>query len=398
MLDFDFCSPTRFVFGQGREAEAGACVKAIGGRRVLIHYGGGSAVKSGLLGRVRQSLKDAGLEFTELGGVQPNPRDSLVYEGIDLCRREMIDTVLAVGGGSVLDSAKAIALGACYEGDFWDLFSRKAMPDRRLLLGTIITLPATGSEGSNSSVIRRTSEGLKRGLRHDLNRPDFSIINPQLTFSLPAWQIACGASDILSHIFERYFTNTGDVGLTDRLCEAAIASVIETAPVSQAQPTDYASRANLIWASTIAHNGTLGVGRQEDWSVHALEAEIGGKFDTAHGAGLAAIYPAWMQHMLPSHPERAARLASQVFGVSLSDGLQAAGREGIRRLAAFYRSLGLPDNLQAMGVARQDIPYLAERVKRNPDGTCGFYLPLRDSDITAIYELAFDWSPDRLAD
>jgi len=297
----------------------------------------------------------------------------------------------------VLDSAKAIAIGSCYAGDFWDLYSAKAKPAGRLLLGTIITLPATGSEGSNSSVIRRDSENLKRGLRSDLNRPDFSIINPELTFSLPPGQIAAGASDILSHIFERYFTRTADVGLTDRLCEAAIASVIESAPLSQAKPDDYGPRANLIWASTIAHNGSLGVGRQEDWSAHALEAEIGGRYDTTHGAGLAAIYPAWMQYMLEYHPERAARLAHQVFGVSPSADKLADGREGIRRLAAFYQMLGLPGNLASLGVNREDLPAMASRVKRNPDGTCGNYLPLRDPDILAIFESAFDWSPDRLA-
>jgi len=201
MLNFNFCSTTRFIFGPGRESEAGTQIRQIGGQRVLLHFGGQSARTSGLLDRVSQSLADAGLAFILLGGVQPNPRDSLVYEGIELCRREKIDTVLAVGGGSVLDSAKAIAIGSCYDGDFWDLYSAKAKPVSRLLLGTIITLPATGSEGSNSSVIRRESENLKRGLRSDLNRPDFSIINPELTYSLPPEQIAAGASDILSHIF-----------------------------------------------------------------------------------------------------------------------------------------------------------------------------------------------------
>lgn len=396
MLNFDYCSPTHFIFGPGREAEAGQQIRQIGGRRVLLHFGGQSARTSGLLDRVSQTLADAGLEFIMLGGVQPNPRDSLVYKGIELCRREKIDTVLAVGGGSVLDSAKAIAIGSCYNGDFWDLYSAKAKPAGRLLLGTIITLPATGSEGSNSSVIRRETENLKRGLRSDLNRPDFSIINPELTYSLPPEQIAAGASDILSHIFERYFTRTADVGLTDRLCEAAIASIVETAPLTQARPNDFGPRANLIWASTIAHNGSLGVGRQEDWSAHALEAEIGGRYDTTHGAGLAALYPAWMQYMLGFHPERAARLAHQAFGVSPSGDLLADGREGIRRLAAFYQSLGLPGNLAALGVKRDDITALASRVKRNPDGTCGYYLPLRDPDILAIYESAYNWTPDRL--
>ena len=396
MLKFDFYSPTRFIFGPGRESEAGSQVKAIGGSRVLVHFGGRSAIASGLLERVIESLTQSGLEIFKLGGVQPNPRDSLVYEGIELCRRENIDTVLAIGGGSVLDSAKAIAIGTCYEGDFWDLYSAKARPVSRLHLGTIITLPATGSEGSNSSVIRRDAENLKRGLRSDLNRPDFSIINPELTYSLPPEQIAAGSSDILTHVFERYFTRTEEVDLTDRLCEAVMLAVLAAAPATLTDPTAYGPRANLMWASTIAHNGFLGVGRQEDWSVHALEAEIGGLYDTTHGDGLAAILPAWMQYMLPHQPERAARFARQVFGVTPSGDLQADGREGIRRLAAFYRTLGLPGNLLAMGVTREDIPALAARVKRQPDGSCGFYLPLLDPDILAIYELAYDWAPDRL--
>lgn len=396
MLNFNFISPTRFIFGPGRENEAGACVKAVGGQRVLLHFGGSHAETSGLLARVQGSLEAVGLEIVRLGGVMPNPRDSLVYEGIELCRRLNVDTVLAVGGGSVLDSAKAIALGACYDGDFWDFYGRGAIPQKRLTLGTIVTLPATGSEGSNSSVIRRDADQQKRGLRSDLNRPDFSIINPELTFSLPAWQIACGASDILSHIFERYFTRTEEVELTDLLCEAVMTAVISAAPATLADPAAYGPRANLIWASTIAHNGSLGVGRQEDWSAHALEAEIGGRYDTTHGAGLAAIYPAWMQYMLVRQPQRAARFARNVFAVPTDLPATEAGREGIRRLAAFYRSLGLPTNLEAIGVDRNHTTDMAARVKRNPDGTCGFYLPLKDEDILKIYNLAFDWSPELL--
>ncbi len=391
MLDFDLYSPTRFIFGDGREAEAGKWILAIGGKRVLLHYGGQSAIQSGLLGRVTQSLEQAGLEILKLGGVLPNPRDTLVYEGIELCRQHSIDTVLAVGGGSVLDSAKAIAIGACHDGDFWDFYGRGATPGKRLLLGTIVTLPATGSEGSNSSVIRRDRDQMKRGLRSDLNRPDFSIVNPTLTLTLPKWQVACGASDILSHIFERYFTKTRDVDLTDRLCEAAISSVIQTAPTSWANLEDYPARANLMWSSTLAHNGNLGVGRQEDWSVHALEAEVGGLYDTTHGAGLAAIYPAWMTHMHKRHPARSAQLARRVFGVSDEVSDEQAGLEGIRRLSAFYLSLELPQNLKSMGVKQEDLATMAAKVKRRPDGKCGFYGPLDNNDILEIYNMAWDY-------
>ena len=380
MLDFNYCSPTHFVFGAGREREAGTLAREAGASRVLVHYGGGSAVRSGLLDRIGQSLTEAGLTWLTLGGVVPNPRDSLVYEGIDICRREQVDLVLAVGGGSVLDSAKAISLGVCYEGDFWDFFCQRAKPARRLKLGTVITLPATGSEGSNSAVITRSAEKLKRGLRSDLNRPDFSIINPELTYGLPDWQIACGAADILSHVLERYFTRTRDVDISDRLCEAVMSAVLAAAPKALADPTAYEPRADLMWASTIAHVGLLGMGRQEDWSAHALEHELSGQYDVAHGAGLAALYPAWMQYALPHDPQRFAQLAARVLsalgspadapapqssgGQAREDQL-AAGRDGIRRLAVFFRGLGLPVNLRDLGVSRGDLPLLATRVKRN---------------------------------
>jgi alcohol dehydrogenase len=397
MLNFSFYSPTRFIFGSGTETEAGTWARYYGGTRILMVYGGGSASRSGLLDRVRQSLTAAGAWFGELGGVIPNPRDTLVYAGIDQCRRENIDLVLGIGGGSALDTAKAIAIGACYEGDFWDFYGRGAKPVRRLPLGTLVTLPATGSEGSNSSVIVRASEQTKRGLRSDLNRPDFSIINPELTYSLPPWQIACGTADILSHIFERYLSRTTDTDLTDRLCEAVIAAVIASAPAALADPQAYGPRANLMWASMIAHNGSLGVGRQEDWSAHALEHELSGRYDTAHGAGLAALYPAWLQYVLPQAPAKPAQLANRVFGVPLDPAHpEHAAAAGIRQLARFFRSLGLPVNLRELGARQADIPDMVARVKRNPDQTCGFYLPLHDADILAIFKLAFDWSESSL--
>jgi alcohol dehydrogenase len=397
MLDFDYCSPTRFIFGRGREIETGALVKAAGGSRVLIHFGGGSVRRSGLLDRVVKSLDAAKIGSVKLGGVSPNPHDTLVYEGIELCRTENIDFVLGIGGGSAIDSAKAIAIGAAYDGDFWDFYSRRQVPEHRLGLGTVVTLPGTGSEGSNSSVIVRTADRLKRGLRSDLNRPDFSIINPELAASLPPNQVACGASDILSHIFERYFSRSTGVEITNRLCEAVMLAVQSCAPAAMVNPGDYDAIANLMWAATVAHNGSLGVGRQEDWSVHALEAELGGLYDTAHGAGLAALYPAWLHYHLPSRTELLARFASHAFGVSLdAKHPEEAAKEGIRRLAGFYSSLGLSVNLHSLGIRQADFPAMAARVKRNPDGTCGFFLPLHDQDIMAIYELAYDWSPDQL--
>jgi hypothetical protein len=397
MLDFTYYSPTRFIFGAGRESEVGAMCRELGATRVLIHYGGGSVVRSGLLQRVQDALTTAGLAWQSLGGAVPNPLDTLVYEGIELCRREGIDLVLGIGGGSAVDSAKAIAIGACYDGDFWDLYSARGQAVKRLLLGTIVTLPATGTEGSNSSVITRSADRLKRGLRSDLNRPDFSIIDPELTQTLPAWQIACGAADIMSHVFERYFTNTADVALTDHLCEAVLSTVLEVTLPALADPSRYGPMANLMWSSTIAHIGLLGMGRQEDWSAHALEHELSALYDVAHGAGLAALYPAWMQYLLPHDPKRFARLAVRVFGVDPA-GLDdlAVGKLGIRKMAAFFRAIGLPVNLRDLGARREDIGLLAQKAKRNPDGSCGFYLPLQDEDITAIFLLAYDWSEDLL--
>jgi len=399
MNSFDYYSPTRFIFGPDRENEVGSLCRDLAASKVLIHYGGGSVVRSGLLERVEASLSEAGIAHLALGGAVPNPRDELVYQGIELCRRENVDFVLGIGGGSAVDSAKAIAIGACYDGDFWDFYSNQAKPERRLGLGTIVTLPASGTEGSNSSVITRTADWLKRGLRSDLNRPDFSILNPDLTASLPAWQIACGAADILSHVFERYFTNTPGVLLTDNLCEAVIATVIETAPRLLADAPSRDDQANLIWSSTLAHIGLLGNGRQEDWSVHALEHELSALYDVAHGAGLAALYPAWMQYTLPHDPARFARLAVRGLGVApkRAPDLELA-REGIRRLASFYRQLALPVNLRELGVDEADLPRLAAKVKRNPDGSCGFFLPLQDKDILAIYQLAMDWQPEMLGE
>jgi alcohol dehydrogenase len=400
MLDFKWISPTLFVFGRGRENEVGQLAAAQGARRVLIHYGGGSVIRSGLLGRVKMSLTAAGIDFRELGGVQANPLDQLVYEGIQLCRRERVDLVLGLGGGSAIDSAKAIAIGAADEdpqGDFWDYYSLMRIPQKRLALGTIITLPGTGSEGSNSSVIVHTGDRLKRGLRSDLNRPDFSIMNPELAASLPPYQVASGAADMLSHVMERYFSRTSGVEITDRLCEAVMQTVLNAASVAVADPGNYDAMANLMWSAMIAHNGAVGVGREEDWSAHPLEHEMSGLFNTAHGAGLAALYPAWLEHMLPHRPEKLAQFAERVLDVAAPDpddrtSLIAAAQEGIRRLARIFQTLGLATNLRDLGIPRESIPVMAARVKRNSDGTCGKFLPLRDADILAIYEKAYDWA------
>ncbi len=291
MENFNFYSPTEFVFGKGRAAEAGNFVKKYGGSKVLIHYGGGSAVKSGLIGTVKKSLDDAGVKYCELGGVKPNPRDTLVYKGIDLCRAEGVDFILAVGGGSVIDSSKAIAIGVPYEGDFWDMYCGKPV-EKALPVATVLTIAAAGSEGSGDSVITKEDGMLKRGTGSDLLRPRFSVMDPSLTQTLPAYQTACGATDIMAHVFERYFTNTTEVEMTDRLCEAVLLTMIKETPRVIADPDNYEARANIMWAGTVAHTNICGVGRQQDWNSHGLEHELSGLYDVAHGAGLAVIMPA----------------------------------------------------------------------------------------------------------
>ena len=294
MNDFDFYSPTYFVFGRGREAEAGTYVKKFGGSRVLVLYGGQSAKKSGLLDRVRASLNGAGLHTAELGGVKPNPRSGLVYEGIDLCRKEGIDFLLAVGGGSVIDTAKAIAIGVPYEGDFWDFFSGK-VPEKALPVGTVLTIAASGSEGSPDSIITNEKTLDKNSAEADCLRPCFSILDPALTESLPPYQTACGVTDIMAHAFERYFTNTEDVEVTDRLLEGVLLTMLHEGPRVMADPHDYGARANIMWAGMVCHNDMMGVGRKQDWNSHHLEHVLSALYDCAHGAGLAVIMPAWMR-------------------------------------------------------------------------------------------------------
>ena len=387
MRDFTFCSPTEFVFGRGMESRAGEKIAAFGGHKALVHYGSGSAVRSGLIGRVTASLDQAGIAHVELGGVQPNPRASLVYQGIDLCRREGVDFVLAVGGGSVIDSAKAIAVGVPYEGDFWDFFVGRAKARTALPIGTVLTLAAAGSEGSRSCVITQEDGMLKRGHATDLNRPRFSIMNPELTFTLPPYQTACGITDMLAHVLERYFTNEKGVDLTDRLCEGLMQAVIAAAPTALEKPDDYDARATLMWAGTLAHNGLMGVGREEDWASHQIEHELSARYDVAHGAGLAVVMPAWMRYVIGHDPARFAQWARRVWGVEKGDAME-AGLEGIARFERFLESLGMPTTLKALGADPADIPALAAKTKRNNNGKLGFFVPLDTEEIEKILRLA----------
>lgn len=388
MENFQFYSPTEFVFGRDTEDRAGELVKKHGGSKVLIHYGGGSAERSGLLGRVRASLEKAGVSFIELGGVKPNPRDTLVYEGIELCRREGIDFILSVGGGSVIDSSKAIALGVPYSGDFWDFYCDKAVAKAALPVGTVLTIAAAGSEGSGDSVITKEDGGLKRGTGTDLIRPRFSILDPQLTCTLPAYQTACGATDIMAHVFERYFTNTTEVEVTDRLCEAVLLTMIKETPRVIADPNNYDARANIMWAGTVAHTNIVGVGREQDWNSHGIEHELSALYDCAHGAGLAVIMPAWMEFVYRHDPLRFAQAATRIWGCQMDFGNpEVTALEGIKRFRSFLHSIGMPINFAELGAREEDIPALVDKFGIG-DGKTGGFVHLSAEDITEIYRIA----------
>ncbi len=387
MDNFQFYSPTEFVFGKGSENEAGKYVKKHGGTNVLLHFGGGSAVKSGLLDRVKKSLEEYGIAYTELGGVKPNPRDTLVYEGIDLCRSKGIDFILAVGGGSVIDSSKAIAMGVPYDGDFWDFYCGKS-PEAALPVATVLTIAAAGSEGSGDSVITKEEGSLKRGASSDLIRPRFSIMDPELTCTLPAYQTACGATDIMAHVFERYFTNTDEVEITDRLCEAVLLSMIKETPRVIADPNNYQARANIMWAGTVAHTNIVGVGREQDWNSHGIEHELSALYDCAHGAGLAVIMPAWMEFVCSHNVLRMAQAAVRVWGCEMDfECPENTAREGIARFRKFLRSIGMPINFAELGAKEEDIPALVEKFGIGDGRTEGF-VKLSAEDIAEIYRIA----------
>lgn len=389
MENFTFYSPTYFVFGKDEERNVGKYVKRFGGTKVLIHYGGGSVVRSGLLDRVKKSLTDEGLSFVELGGVKPNPRSGLVYEGIALCRKEKVDFVLAVGGGSTIDSSKAIAAGTIYEGDFWDFYSGKPV-EKALPVGTILTIAAAGSEGSPDSVITKEAGMFKRGATGEGLRPTFSILNPALTQTLPPYQTACGITDIMAHLFERYFTNTKDVEVTDRVIEGLLMTMIHEGPKVIANPNDYQARANIMWAGMIAHNNCCGVGREQDWSSHNLEHELSALYDCAHGAGLAVVFPAWMEYTMNHDVMRFAQVASRVWGCAMDfQHPEVTAKAGINAFRAFLKSIGMPQTMAELGGKEEDIPHLAHTAAygNNQGGTMGGFVVLNEDDMANIYKL-----------
>ena len=389
MDNFTFYSPTYFVFGKDEEINAGHYVKRFGGSKVLIHFGGGSAQKSGLLDKIRSSLKNEGIRFVELGGVKPNPRDGLVYEEINLCRKENIDFILAVGGGSVIDSAKAIAAGAVYDGDFWDYYEGKTV-DKALPIGTVLTISAAGSEGSGDSVITKEKGMFKRATTGEALRPKFSILDPALTQTLPAYQTACGITDILAHLYERYLTNTKDVEVTDRMIEALMLTMIKEGPIAVADSNDYQSRANIMWAGMMAHNNSCGVGRSQDWTSHNIEHELSALYDCAHGAGLAVVMPAVFTYNLKHDVMRFAKVAVRVWGVEMDfEHPEVTALEGINALRRFLKSIGMPGNFAELGAKEEDIDELAHKCCYGDvnTGTTGGFVTLNEDDVKVIYRL-----------
>ena len=391
MLNFTFYAPTFFAFGDGEEKKCGALVRRFGGTRVLVVTGGGSVKKIGAFEAVTASLDKAGLFWTELSGVQPNPRSGKVYEGIDKVRREELDFILALGGGSVIDTAKAIAFGAKYEGDFWDVFAGFAdMPEEPLPVGTVLTIAAAGSEGSPNCVITKEEGNLKWGSpKSDALRPKFSVLNPRYTCALPPYQTACGIVDMFAHICERYFTTTDNVALTDRLCEALMKTVVEAGGKVMENPMNYNARADLMWAGMLAHNNSCGVGRSQDWASHQIGHELSAFYDCAHGASLAVVMPAWMTYVMSENPARFARFAVEVFGCEMDPmDVEKTGKEGIRRLRSFFRLLGMPTTLQEVGGSVEHIPdmVLHRSAKGFPFGGFMEIGPAEMADILCLCE------------
>lgn len=390
MDNFTFYAPTYFDFGRNAEEHVGSLIRRFGGKKVLLHYGGGSIKKSGLYDTVVKCLDDEGISFGELGGVKPNPRSGLVYEGIEKCREDGYDFILAVGGGSTIDSAKAIAAGSCYDGDFWDFYTKKAVIEKALPVGTILTIAAAGSEGSTNTVITNETTGVKTGAGSDLLRPKFSILNPELTCTLPPYQTAAGATDIMIHICERYFSNTEEVEITDRLCEAVLKTMIHETPRVIEDPNNYEARANIMWAGMLAHNNVCGVGRVQDWASHHIEHELSALYDVTHGAGLAVIAPAWMRHVLRINPHKLVQFAERVWDVPPQEGdgaAEATALLGIERFEAFLRSIGMPLTFAEIGADAKDIDKLTEKLLAGKE-TEGNYVKLRAEDVKSIYRSA----------
>ncbi len=391
MFDFTYYAPTKVAFGKGSVERLGELVREQGCRKVLIHYGGGSAERSGLLGRVRAALRAEGIEYVELGGVVPNPRLSLVYKGIELCRKEGVDLILAVGGGSVIDSSKAIGYGVVYDGDVWDIFDFKAKPVACVPVGAIVTIAAAGSEMSNSAVITKDEGGIKRGSNFDICRPRFAIMDPELTMTLPAYQTACGCADILMHTMERYLNQGESMELTDALAEGLMRTVIRNSYILMEKPDDYNARAEIMWASSLSHNGLTGCGTDGgDWACHRLEHELGGMFDVAHGAGLTAIWGSWARYVYRYSPVRFEQFVTRVLGVAPQGSREATIEKGIEAMEDFYRAIGMPTSIRELGIdpTPEQIEEMAVKCSIATHDDLGSVKKLKKADMAAIYRIA----------
>lgn len=392
MIDFTYYAPTEVVFGRESEEQVAYLVRKCGGHKVLVHYGGQSAKKSGLLGKMCGLLKAEGIDFLLLGGVVPNPRLSLVHEGIDLCRKEGVDMILAIGGGSVIDSSKAIAYGVPYEGEVWDFFSGKTKPVAALPVGCVVTNPASGSEMSDSCVITNEETKDKRGYSSQLGRCKFSISNPERTFTLPPYQTAAGVADIMMHTMERYFSNDMDMDLTDGIAEALLRTMKGNAYKVLANPNDYQARAQIMWGGSLAHNGLTECGMQRDWASHKLEHELSGMFDVTHGAGLTAIWPTWARFVYKNNVERFVRFAVNVMGVSNDNSdPEGTAMRGIEAMERFYKDIKMPVTLQELlgrKATDEEIEELARRCSHDGSITVGNLKVLTQEEMKAVYKLA----------
>ena len=393
MKDFTYYAPTRIVFGKESEEKLPQLIQQYGGKRVLVHYGGGSAKRSGLLDKVFTMLDDAGIAYVELGGVVPNPVLSLVKEGIDLCQKEKVDFILAVGGGSVIDSSKAIGYGVGYDGDVWDFWDGKAVPQSCLPIGVVLTIPAAGSEMSSSCVITNEDGMLKRGVNSDLCRCKFAIMNPERTYTLPPFQTAAGATDIMMHTMERYFSKYEDAILTDAIAEALLRTVMKATKAVLAKSDDYTSRAAIMWAGSLSHNDLTECGTEKDFACHKLEHELSGLFGVTHGAGLAAIWGSWARYVMNRHMDRFVKFATEVMGVP-KDHIEkplATAMAGVRNLENFFHEIGMPTNIPELigrEATEEEIQKLVDKCSRGGKITIGAMEVLKAEDMTTIYQMA----------
>lgn len=389
MENFEFVSPTQFVFGRGVELKVGRKLAEQGAKHVLLHFGGGSAVKSGLIDRIVASLDAEGIAHTSLGGVRPNPEITLVREGVSLCKTEGIDWVLAVGGGSVIDSAKAIANGACIEEDVWELFETKRPNASVLPIAVVLTIPAAGSEASKNTVISNDELGMKSGYGNDFQRPKLAFMNPELTFTLPEYQTAAGLTDMYAHLLERFFDDVGAVPVTDNLNLSLMKTIRAEAPRVLTEPDNYDARANIMWAGMLCHQGYAGCGRHEDWATHGLEHELSALNPAiTHGAGLAVMFPAWMEYVYAENPARFAFYGSEVFGLAPTGDTEADALSAIDETRAFFASLGMPTTLEELDVCEEDIEKMIPTLRANKGEAFGSFKKLTMDDARAIYRLA----------